>query len=100
MPWQDVSLETWAEELNVDLHELRQKNRLIEQVIEARRSQDLTQAQLAERAGVSQPRIAQIENRVRIHAITFDVLLNLLRVLGYDFDITTHRTGYPVTASN
>ena len=41
--------------------------------------------------GVSQPRIAQIENRTKVGKISFDVLFNILGVLGHDFKITTRK---------
>lgn len=95
MPWQKIDLETWAEELGINLEELRQKDRLIEQIVETRSALKLTQRQLADLVGVSQPRIAQIENRVKIGTVTFDVLLNILRVLGYEIHITACRVHPP-----
>ena len=95
MPWQTIDLETWAEELGVNIEELRQKDRLIAQIVETRKALKLTQNQLADLVGVSQPRIAQIENRVKINTITFDVLLNILRVLGFEINITACRTASP-----
>jgi predicted transcriptional regulator len=91
MPWQKVDLETWAEELGVNLYELRQKDLLIAQIITARKTLGLTQTQLAHLVNVSQPRIAQIESRVKIGSIKFDVLLNILTALGYEFQITTRK---------
>lgn len=91
MPWAKVSIEQWAEELDVNINELRQKDKLIEKIVRSRNRFGLTQGQLAEMVGVSQPRIAQIENRTRIGRISFDVLINILGILGHDFKITTRR---------
>lgn len=95
MPWQRVDLESWSKEIGVDIHELRQKDRLIEQIVIARKELGFTQVQLAKMMGVSQPRIAQIENRVRIGSIKFDVLLQILSGLGYAFDIHTRKVDEP-----
>lgn len=95
MPWQKVDLESWAQEIGVDLLELRQKNQLIEEIVNAREELGLTQVQLAKLVGVSQPRIAQIENRTRIGSIKFDVLLQILGHLGFAFDIRMHKVREP-----
>ena len=95
MPWQKVNLESWALETGVDLPELRQKNQLIEEIVKARKALGLTQMQLAKLVGVSQPRIAQIENRTRIGSIKFDVLLHILGHLGYAFDIRMQKVRDP-----
>jgi len=95
MPWQKVNLESWAQEMGVDLLNLRQKDHLIEQIVTTRKDLGLTQTQLAKLVGVSQPRIAQIENRTRIGSIKFDVLLHILSVLGFDFDIQIRKVKDP-----
>jgi len=91
MPWKTIDLDKWAEELGVDIDELRQKNRLIETLVKTRNKLGLSQAQLASLVGVSQSRIAQIENRVKIGNISFDVLLRLLHALGHEYRIITRR---------
>ena len=40
--------------------------------------------------------IAQIENRVGIGKITFDVLLNILTALGHEYEITIQKVREPV----
>ena len=95
MPWQEVNLETWAAELGVDLYELRQKDQLIDQIVTTRTELELTQTQLAKLVGVSQPRIAQIENRVKIGTIKFDALFKILTTLGYEINIGTRRARQP-----
>ena len=91
MSWEKVDIEQSAEELGVNINELRQKEQLIEKIVRSRKRFGLTQGQLAEMVGVSQPRIAQIENRTTIGKISFDVLFNILGVLGHDFKITTRK---------
>ena len=91
MPWEKVDIEQSAEELGVNINELRQKEQLIEEIVRSRKRFGSTQGQLAEMVGVSQPRIAQIENRTKIGKISFDVLFNILSVLGHDFKITTRK---------
>ena len=95
MPWEEVNVERWAEGLGVNINELRQKDRLIGLLVETRKQLNLTQKQLAALIGVSQPRIAQIENRVRIGRTTFDVLLSILDALGHEYDITTRKVREP-----
>ena len=91
MPWKKVDIDEWAEELGVNINELRQKEQLIEKIVKSRKGVNLTQGQLAEMVGVSQPRIAQIENRTKIGKISFDVLFKILGVLGHDIRITTRK---------
>jgi predicted XRE-type DNA-binding protein len=91
MPWEKVDIDQWAEELGVNINELRQKEQLIVKIVKSRKRFGLTQGQLAELIGVSQPRIAQIENRVKIGKTSFDILFNILNVLGHDFKITTRK---------
>ena len=74
MPWGKMDIKEWAEELGVNINELRQKEQLIEKIVKSRKRFALTQGQLAEIAGISQPRITQIENRTKIGTISFDVL--------------------------
>lgn len=95
MPWEEVNLEKWSEELGIHINQLRQKDRLIDCIVETRKQLGLTQKQLANLIGVSQPRIAQIENRVKIGQITFDALLSILDALGHDYSITTRKVRKP-----
>ena len=95
MPWKTINLDDWAKELDINMNELRQKDRLIDLIIKARKQVDLTQAQLGKLVGVSQPRIAQIENRVKIGKITIDVLLHILNELGHEYKITTRKVRKP-----
>ena len=47
----------------------------------------LSQAELAERAGVSQPLIARLEKGDSRRTPTFDTIFRLLKVLGYSMSI-------------
>ena len=64
------------------------KLKLREMIVKARKQQAMTQEELARRVGVSRTRIVQFENGVKIHKMTFDVLLRVLQGLGYEYKIT------------
>ena len=91
MAWRQVDLNKWADEMGVDLFEIDQKLKLREMIVKLRKQQELTQEELAERVGISRARIAQIENAVKIHKMTFDVLLRVLQGLGYQYKISAKR---------
>jgi transcriptional regulator with XRE-family HTH domain len=91
LPWESVNIDQYADELGININGVRQKEQLIKKIVTCRKQFDLTQSQLAEMVGVSQPRIAQIENRTKIGKISFDVLFNILGILGHDFKITTRK---------
>ena len=87
MPWKNINIEELAESLGVNASEVREKQKLIGQIVKARKIAGLSQVALAKKVGVSQSRIAQIESGIGTSKITFDVLLNILAILGYDFSI-------------
>ena len=91
MPWKTLTAKEFAKRAGVDFDEMMQKHRLIKQIIRIRDQQGITQAQLAKKLGVSQPRIAKIESRVGTHKITFDALFRILAVLGYSCKVSTKR---------
>ena len=43
MPWEKVNIEQWAEELGVNINELRQKEQLIKKIVKSRKRFGLTQ---------------------------------------------------------
>ena len=92
MPWKERSIDEIAKTLGVDVAEVREKLNLIRSMITARQAQQLSQAALARKVGVSQSRIAQIESALGTANITFDVLLHILSVLDYTFKIVTKKT--------
>ena len=91
MAWKEVSIEDLADSLGVDVGEVREKQRLIQLIVKTRKERGLSQAKLAEKIGVTQGRIAQIESGVGTSRITFDVLLDILGTLGYDYKIVTRK---------
>jgi transcriptional regulator with XRE-family HTH domain len=91
MAWKKVSLEKFAKDLGVDYAEIKEKQRLITLIVNARKEQGLSQAQLARKLGITQPRIAKIESGMGTRQISFDVLLKILSVLGFQYRVITKR---------
>lgn len=91
MAWKGTSFEKLAKSLGVSAAEIREKQKLIELITEARKDQAISQAALGKKVGVTQGRIAQIESGVGTAKVTFDVLLNVLRELGFDYKIIAKR---------
>jgi len=91
MPWKEVTLRQFAESVGANVAEVREKQRLIEMIAKIRKRQELSQATLAKRVGVSQARIAQIESGIGTAKISFDVLFNILVALGYDYRVVTRK---------
>jgi transcriptional regulator with XRE-family HTH domain len=87
MAWKEMTVEELASNLGVNVKEIQEKQKLVQLITKARKASGLSQAALAKKVGVSQSRIAQIESGVGTAKVTFDVLLNLLSILGYDFKI-------------
>lgn len=84
-----MSIEEVAEMLGANINDIREKQRLIDLIVKARKKKKLSQASLAKKVGVSQARIAQIESGVGTSKVTFDILFNILTVLGYDYRVVT-----------
>jgi len=91
MAFKEMNIDELASNLGVNASEVREKQKLIELIVKTRKESKISQAALAKKAGVTQSRIAQIESGVGTSKITFDVLLNILRLLGYDFKIMTKK---------
>jgi predicted transcriptional regulator len=89
MPWKEVTLRELAKSVGANVSEVREKQRLIEMIVKIRKAQELSQAALAKKIGVSQARIAQIESGVGTAKTSFDVLFNILVALGYDYRVVT-----------
>ncbi len=89
MAWKELSLLKLAKSLGVSLPEVREKQRLIDQIIRVRKARRLSQAALAKKLELSQSRIAQIESGVGTSTVSFDVLLGILVALGYEFKVVT-----------
>jgi len=83
MNWKEMTLEQLADSLGVNYAEVREKQNLIDLIVKTRKKNGISQGKLAKMVGVSQSRIAQIESGIGTSKITFDVLLNILTMLGY-----------------
>lgn len=91
MPWKALTTKEFAERAGVNFDEMMQKHRLVKQIIRIRKQRGISQAELAKKLGVSQPRIAKIESRIGTHKVTFDVLFRILSILGYSCKVSTKR---------
>jgi len=91
MAWKEVNLRQLAESVGANISEVREKQKLIEMILKIRKAQKLSQATLAKKVGVTQARIAQIESGIGTAKISFDVLLNILVELGYDYRVTAKK---------
>lgn len=91
MAWKEMSVKEVASSLGLSISEVREKQQLMHLIVKARRAKELSQSALAKKVGVTQARIAQIESGVGTARVTFDVLFNILEVLGYQFHIVTKK---------
>jgi transcriptional regulator with XRE-family HTH domain len=91
MAWKETNFEEIARSLGVSPSEIREKQKLIQLIVETRKKKGLSQVSLAKKLGVSQSRIAQIESGIGTSQISFDVLLNILGELGYEFKIVSKK---------
>jgi DNA-binding XRE family transcriptional regulator len=91
MPFKKINLEQTAYELGVNYFEIKEKQRLIERIKKLRKEQNLSQAQLAQRIGVSQGRIAQIESGIGTNKISFDIILHIINELGFNYEVRLKR---------
>jgi transcriptional regulator with XRE-family HTH domain len=91
MAWKETNFEEIARSLGVSPSEIREKQKLIQLIVETRKKKSLFQVSLAKKLGVSQSRIAQIESGIGTSKISFDVLLNILGELGYEFKIVSKK---------
>jgi transcriptional regulator with XRE-family HTH domain len=92
MAWKEVNAEELAASLGINGSEAREKQKLMQLIVKIRKEGRVSQATLAKKVGVSQGRIAQIESGIGTSKVSFDVLLNLLRALGYDFKIVAKKS--------
>jgi transcriptional regulator with XRE-family HTH domain len=87
MPFKTIKLNILAKQLGVNESEIKEKQRIIDRIIKLRKQMGLSQLELAKRLGVSQSRIAQIESGIGTSKISFDVLLNIIGVLGFSYEV-------------
>jgi DNA-binding XRE family transcriptional regulator len=89
----EASYRAWRNDLMADpeframYEEEAAKKELWLQLVEARQAAGLTQAELAERLGVSQAQVARIEKR-GYDAYTLTTLRRYVQALGEDFSVT------------
>ena len=89
MAWKEMTIEELAESLGSNITEVREKQKLIAMIIKIRKAKKLSQAALAKKLEISQARVAQIESGIGTAQVTFDILLNILVALGYDYRVVT-----------
>ena len=91
MAWKEMNTEELAKSLGINASEAREKQKLIQLILRIRKEQKISQSNLAKKVGVTQGRIAQIESGIGTSKVSFDVLLNILILLGYDFKILSRK---------
>ena len=91
MPWKKLKVSALADDLGVDINEIDQKLKLREMIVKVRVAKGLGQDELASLVGVSRSRIAQIEAGIKLHKMSFDILLRVLNALGYRYTITAKK---------
>lgn len=99
----EASYRRWKDELTSDpeyqaiYEEEAARKELWLQLVEARRAAGLTQAQLAERLGVSQAQVARVEKR-GYDSLTLTSLRRYVEALGVGFslEVTVRRARSPV----
>jgi len=91
MKWKDTDLNELAKTLGINIHEVREKHRLILLIKKIRTEKKISQASLAKRMNITQGRIAQIESRQGTGKVTFEVLLGILRELGYEYRVVVKK---------
>jgi len=91
MAWKEMTVEELARSLGANITEVREKQKLISMIIKIRKAKRLSQAALAKRLKISQARVAQIESGIGTAQVTFDILLNILVALGYEYKVVTTR---------
>jgi len=91
MPWKKLNVSALADDLGVDINEIDQKLKLREMIVKVRVAKGLSQDELASLVGVSRSRIAQIEAGIKLHKMSFDILLRVLNALGYRYTITAKK---------
>jgi predicted transcriptional regulator len=91
MAWKEMTIDEMALSLGIDAREAREKHRLIELIIKARKEKNISQTNLGKKIGVTQGRIAQIESRVGVSKVTFEILFGLLRELGFELRVVAKK---------
>jgi len=79
-------------EFKLSFEEVKMHLKIARVVEELRINANLTQAQLAERANVSQPMIARIERGDQNRVPTLSTINKVLSALGYEVDLVIKKT--------
>ena len=95
MPWENFELEKLALKMGIDSSEVKAKHELIKKIKSARQKHKMTQKELAERLNKTQSWIAKVESGIGTKNVSFEALLKILTVLGYDYRITTRKIRNP-----
>lgn len=95
MPWETIDTENFARKLGVDIDTINAKHELIDKIKRARKRHGLTQNDVGRLIGKSQSYIAKIESGLATRNFSFDVLLGILKKLGYNYKITTKQVSEP-----
>lgn len=92
MAWKEMNVSALADSLGINASEVLEKQKIIQFIVKAREERKLSQATLAKEMGITQSRIAQIESGIGTSKVTFDVLLGVLKHLGFDYKVVLKRT--------
>lgn len=93
MPFETVNTKKLAAKYGIDLATISAKHKLIDKIKKARIEQGLSQNDLAQRINKSQSFIAKIESGIGTKNFSFDLLLLILKSLGYEYKITMKKLG-------
>lgn len=89
MPWKTIDHNKLAKKHGIDLETIKVKHALIEEIKRGRLKAKLSQNDLAKLIGKTQSFIAKIESGLGTKNFSFDLLLEILKALGYKYKITT-----------
>ena len=92
MPFETVNTRKLASKYGIDLETIDAKHALINKIKTARLKQGLSQNDLALRINKSQSFIAKVESGIGTKNFSFDLLLLILKSLGYEFKIMTRKS--------
>lgn len=74
-------------ETRAEYEKLKPEFDLIREMIKARKNAGLTQDEVAERMGVTQPAVARLESAKAIHSPSFRTLRKYAEIVGCDIEI-------------
>ena len=91
MAWKEMNVNELAKSLGINAAEVREKQKIIQLIVKTRKERKLSQAALAKKINLTQGRIAQIESGISTAKISFDALLGILTVLGFEYKVVTKK---------